>query len=95
MFSGIVFCNDCGGNLYYCTAKNLTHEENWFTCSTSRLNKDNLSGKLSDDRFAQLSKIYEDEQSEKKKLAEKLRTKIEALQYIKSPPLRFIRFGEH
>ena len=43
MFSGIVFCNDCGAKLYYCTAKNLTHEQNWFTCSTSRLNKDNCS----------------------------------------------------
>ena len=155
MFSGIVFCNDCGEKLYYCTAKNLTHEQNWFTCSTSRLNKDNcsahfvrevhleqavlqsmqrvfwyvqcferkfaeqmqsrsieegrkelskkrrelektekriaeldtrfmriyednLSGKLSDDRFAQMSKMYEDEQAEKKKLAETLRTEIEA-----------------
>ena len=43
MFSGIVFCNDCGGKLYYCTAKNLTHEQNSFTCSTARLNKDNCS----------------------------------------------------
>ena len=42
-----------------------------------RIYEDNLSGKLSDDRFAQMSKMYEDEQAEKKKLAEALRTEIE------------------
>lgn len=155
MFSGMVFCNDCGAKLYYCTAKNLTHEQNWFTCSTARLNKDNcsshfvrevhieqavlesmrrvfwyvqcfekkfaeqmqnrsveesrkeltkkrrelektekriteldtlfmriyednVSGKLSDDRFALLSQTYETEQNEKEKLAETLRAEVEA-----------------
>ena len=41
-----------------------------------RIYEDNLSGKLSDDRFAQMSKMYEDEQAEKKKLAETLRAEI-------------------
>ena len=43
-----------------------------------RIYEDNVSGKLSDDRFAQMSKMYEDEQAEKKTLAETLRTEIEA-----------------
>ena len=43
-----------------------------------RIYEDNLSGKLSDDRFAQMSQMYEDEQAEKKKLAETLCTEIEA-----------------
>ena len=155
MFSGLLFCKDCGSKMYFCTAKKFSKEQNWFTCAKARKNKeqctahfirevylekavlesmrrvfwfarcyedlfvkqlqeksvqeakkelarkkrelektekriaeldklfmriyeDNLSGKLSDDRFAQMSQMYEDEQAEKKKLAETLRAEIEA-----------------
>ena len=44
MFSGLLFCNDCGEKMYYCTAKKFTHDQNWFTCSTARKNKGACSG---------------------------------------------------
>lgn len=44
MFSGMMFCKDCGSKMYYCTAKDFTHNQNWFTCSKSRLNKEQCSG---------------------------------------------------
>ena len=44
MFSGLLFCHDCGGKMYYCTAKKFTHDQNWFTCSTARKNKGACSG---------------------------------------------------
>ena len=42
-----------------------------------RIYEDNVTGKLSDDRFAQMSRIYEDEQNEKKALAERLRAELD------------------
>ena len=154
MFSGLLFCNDCGEKMYYCTAKKFTHDQNWFTCSTARKNKgacsghfirevyveqavlesmkrvfwyvqcfekkfakqmqeksideqrkdlsrkrrelekmekriaeldtlflriyeDNVSGKLSDERFELMSKTYEAEQAEKKLLAQTLRIELD------------------
>ena len=154
MFSGLLFCHDCGEKMYYCTAKKFTHDQNWFTCSTARKNKgacsghfirevyveqavlesmkrvfwyvqcfekkfakqmqeksideqrkdlsrkrrelekmekriaeldtlflriyeDNVSGKLSDERFELISKTYEAEQAEKKLLAQTLRIELD------------------
>ena len=154
MFSGLLFCHDCGEKMYYCTAKKFTHDQNWFTCSTARKNKgacsghfirevyveqavlesmkrvfwyvqcfekkfakqmqeksideqrkdlsrkrlelekmekriaeidtlflriyeDNVSGKLSDERFELMSKTYEAEQAEKKLLAQTLRIELD------------------
>ena len=39
LFSGMVFCADCGEKLYFCTAKNFRPEQNWFTCSSARKTK--------------------------------------------------------
>lgn len=36
MFSGIVYCADCGKKLYYCTSKNFESGQDHFVCSTSR-----------------------------------------------------------
>lgn len=36
MFSGIVYCADCGQKLYYCTSKNFESRQDHFVCSTSR-----------------------------------------------------------
>ena len=154
MFSGLLFCKDCGSKMYFCTAKNFSKEQNWFTCAKARKNKeqctahfirevylekavlesmrrvfwfarcyeelfvkqlqeksvqeakkelarkkrelektekriaeldklfmriyeDNVSGKLSDDHFSKMSIIYEDEQREKKALAEQLRAELD------------------
>ncbi len=44
MFSGLLFCYDCGEKMYYCTAKKFTHDQNWLTCSTARKNKGACSG---------------------------------------------------
>lgn len=154
IFSGFLFCKDCGSKMYFCTAKNFKKEQNWFTCSKARKNKglctghfirevflekavlesmrrvfwfarcyedrfvkqlqeksvqeakkelarkkrglektekriaeldklfmriceDNVSGKLSDDHFSKMSIIYEDEQKEKKALAERLHAELD------------------
>lgn len=36
MFSGLVYCVDCGQKLYYCTGKNFEKRQDYFVCSTSR-----------------------------------------------------------
>ncbi len=36
MFSGIVYCADCGQKLYYCTSKYFESRQDHFVCSTSR-----------------------------------------------------------
>jgi len=36
MFSGMLFCVDCGAKLYYCTAKDFGESQHYFTCSTAR-----------------------------------------------------------
>lgn len=43
MFSGLMYCHDCGSKMYFCTAKNFDETQNWFTCSKSRKNKDTCS----------------------------------------------------
>ena len=145
MFSGLVFCADCGGKMYQCRATNFTEKQKHFICSTYRkdrnlctthtirnyileeivlrnlreaisfvheheddfireasdismrernkelstkkstieqaekrikeldfifqhLYEDNITGKLSDERFAKLSRVYEDEQDELKEM---------------------------
>lgn len=44
MFSGLMFCKDCGSKMYFCTAKEFEHNQNWFTCALARKNKDACSG---------------------------------------------------
>ena len=36
MFSGVVYCADCGQKLYYCTSKYFESRQDHFVCSTSR-----------------------------------------------------------
>ncbi len=36
MFSGIVYCADCGEKLYYCTSNHFEKRQDHFVCSTSR-----------------------------------------------------------
>ena len=43
MFSGLMYCHDCGSKMYFCTAKGFDETQNWFTCSKSRKNKDTCS----------------------------------------------------
>ena len=44
MFSGLMFCKDCGSKMYFYTAKEFEHNQNWFTCALARKNKDACSG---------------------------------------------------
>ena len=37
MFSGLLYCADCGEKLYYCTNRNFEARQDHFVCSTSRL----------------------------------------------------------
>ena len=43
MFSGLMYCHDCGSKMYFCTAKDFDETQNWFTCSKSRKNIDACS----------------------------------------------------
>lgn len=155
MFSGLVYCADCKGKMYYCTCKSFSKSQDFFVCSSFRkpgspceshyiraavleemvllhiqavlsyvtryekhfraameerlktqgekdiraakkslvqmekrlteldrlfvrLYEDNVAGKVSDERFAKMSKSYEDEQAQLKEAAQNLRLEIEA-----------------
>ncbi len=36
MFSGLVFCADCGAKLYHCRSSSLSYEQEYYTCSKYR-----------------------------------------------------------
>ena len=40
MFSGLVFCADCGAKMYYCTSVKFEKRQDFFTCSTHRIHKE-------------------------------------------------------
>ena len=44
MFSGLVFCADCGAKMYYCTSVKFEKRQDFFTCSTHRIHKEECSG---------------------------------------------------
>ena len=44
MFSGVVFCDDCKQKLYYSTTSYFEKRQDFFICSTHRVNKDKCSG---------------------------------------------------
>ena len=44
MFSGLVFCADCGAKMYYCTSIKFEKRQDHFVCSTHRHRKDECSG---------------------------------------------------
>ena len=40
IFSGLLYCAECGGKMYQCRATNFTEEQKYFICSTYRQGKD-------------------------------------------------------
>lgn len=40
IFSGLLYCADCGGKMYQCRATNFTEEQKYFICSTYRKDRD-------------------------------------------------------
>ena len=44
MFSGVGFCDDCKQKLYYSTTSYFEKRQDFFICSTHRVNKDKCSG---------------------------------------------------
>ena len=40
IFSGLLYCAECGGKMYQCRAMNFTEEQKYFICSTYRKGKD-------------------------------------------------------
>ena len=44
MFSGLVFCADCKQKLYYSTTSYFEKRQDFFVCSTHRVNKDKCNG---------------------------------------------------
>ena len=57
--------------------KTLLARDEELDCLFERIYEDNVSGKLSDDRFAKMSRRYEDEQKELAEKIKKLRSEIE------------------
>lgn len=43
-FSGLLYCNDCGAKLYYCTANAFKPEQDFFVCSNYRSNTGTCTG---------------------------------------------------
>ena len=46
MFSGLVFCGNCGAKLYFSTSNSFSANQDFFTCSHHRLHKDECSGHI-------------------------------------------------
>ena len=150
IFSGLLYCAECGGKMYQCRATNFTEEQKYFICSTYRKGKDlctthsiknvvlyeivlknlreaidlrerdaefsrkretlskaenriaeldnlfkhlyedNVTGKLSDERFIKMSHDYELEQSNLKAMAEVLREEIKQQEKQKTNVKAFI-----
>ncbi len=40
IFSGLLYCAECGGKMYQCRTTNFTEEQKYFICSTYRKGKD-------------------------------------------------------
>ena len=40
MFSGLLYCAECGGKMYQCRATNFAENQKYFICSTYRKGKD-------------------------------------------------------
>ena len=43
IFSGLVFCADCGERMYYCTSTKFEKRQDFFVCSTHRMNNSHCS----------------------------------------------------
>ena len=68
MFSGLLYCAECGGKMYQCCATNFAENQKYFICSTYRKGKD-----LCTTHSIKMSHDYELEQSNLKSMAEVLR----------------------
>ena len=167
MFSGLVYCADCGGKMYLCRANHFKPEQEYYICSTyrkdrtlckthsirrvvleeivlrnlreaisyvtqyeddfiqraaersqqerdkalaqkkavlaqsekriaeldvifKRIYEDNITGKLSDDRFIKLSRDYEQEQAQLKVVVETLGQKVKQQEQKKTNVRKFI-----
>ena len=167
MFSGLVYCADCGGKMYLCRANHFKPEQEYYICSTyrkdrtlckthsirrvvleeivlrnlreaiayvtqyegdfiqraaersqqehdkalaqkkvvlaqsekriaeldvifKRIYEDNISGKLSDDRFIKLSRDYEQEQAQLKTIVETLGREVKQQEQKKTNVRKFI-----
>lgn len=43
MFSGLVFCGDCGAKLYFCASKSINEKQEFFRCSAYKENRGTCS----------------------------------------------------
>lgn len=68
MFSGLLYCAECGGKMYQCRATNFAENQKYFICSTYRKGKG-----LCTTHSIKMSHDYELEQSNLKSMAEVLR----------------------
>ncbi|MCC2253240.1 recombinase family protein [Ruminococcus sp. CLA-AA-H200] len=96
MFSGMMFCADCGSIMYQCRATNFRRDQEYYLCSGYRksLYEDTISGKLSDERFQKLSADYEKEQHQLQEVAATLRDEIEAEERKSANVERFLSVVE-
>ncbi len=90
MFFGIAYCADCGQKLYYCTSKYFESRIKELDLLFQRIYEDNVSGKISDERFEMLSTNYENKQAELKSLIENLSAEISKTEKQSDNVERFI-----
>lgn len=43
LFSGLTFCGDCGAKMYYCAAKSIKENQDFFRCSAYKENRGRCS----------------------------------------------------
>ena len=90
MFSGLLVCADCGCNLHFHFNQGNPDVVGGLAGATvtlardeeldglfERIYEDNVSGKISDERFSRMSRRYEDEQKELTEKIKQLRAEIE------------------
>lgn len=77
MFSGLVYCADCGAKMCYCTTNYFEKRLDELDRLFIRLYEGNVGGKVSDERFAMMGQTYEDEQAALKDEAQALGREIE------------------
>ena len=85
MFSGLLYCAECGGKMYQCRATNFAENQKYFICSTYRKGKG-----LCTTHSIKMSHDYELEQSNLKSMAEVLRKDLKQQEQQKTNVKAFI-----
>ena len=77
LFSGMVYCADCGAKMRYCTTNYFEKRLGELDRLFIRIYEDNVAGRITDEKFSMMSKTYEDEQAQLKVEIQTLQQEIE------------------